>query len=57
MAWNVYGSITGRITSALGALGQRLSMIGRRMLRMLSGIWQSVFEKIEDAWLRLKQGR
>jgi hypothetical protein len=32
-------------------------MIGRRMLRMLLGIWQSAFERIEDAWLRLKQGR
>jgi hypothetical protein len=32
-------------------------MIGHRMLRMLSGIWQSVFERIEDAWLRLKQKR
>jgi hypothetical protein len=32
-------------------------MIGHRTLRMLLGIWQSAFEKIEDAWLRLKQRR
>ena len=57
MAWNVYGSIIGRIMSALEALGRHLSMIGRRMLRTLSGIWQSAFERIEDAWLRLKQRR
>ncbi len=57
MAWNVLGSITERIMSALEALGHRLCMIGRRMLRMLLGIWQSAFERIEDAWLRLKQKR